>query len=459
MNNTDFASLRLSPALLENLQSLDFTVMTPIQAQSLPVILAGQDVIAKAQTGSGKTAAFGLGMLSALDPTRFQIQGLVLCPTRELADQVSKDLRRLARTLPNIKVVTLCGGVPLGPQIGSLEYGAHIVVGTPGRILKLLDMEKLNLHKLRMLVLDEADRMLDMGFEEAIQDVIRHTPPGRQTLLFSATYPDGIRTISKTVQRQPVEITAETNAKDLAIEQRFYEVEPSQRVEALGRLLRHFRPESTVVFCNTKADCQTVMDYLIDEGFSAQDLHGDLEQKDRDMVLIRFSNRSVSVLVATDVAARGLDIKDLDAVINFELAWDPEVHVHRVGRTGRAGQQGLALTLFAPRETPRLLALEDFLQQRVLQVPLSDVPVTAAQPAPPPMVTLCIQGGRKDKVRPGDILGALTGDAGIPGSEVGKIDIADNQSFVAIRRGSAGKALLRLRAGTIKGKNFRVRQI
>jgi ATP-independent RNA helicase DbpA len=457
--NTDFSTLPLPPALLDNLQSLDFTAMTPIQAHSLPDILKGRDVIAKAKTGSGKTAAFGLGILAKLDPARFQVQAVVLCPTRELADQVGKDIRKLARTLPNIKLLTLCGGTALGPQIGSLEYGAHIVVGTPGRIQKHLDMGTLRLDNLQTLVLDEADRMLDMGFEEAIRNVIKAMPAQRQTLLFSATYPDTIRKMSQSVQRNPLEVTVEAQHQDSTIEQLFFEVEPDQRLNALSRLLRHYRPESTVVFCNTKADCQDVVDALIDQGFSALDLHGDLEQRDRDLVLVRFANKSVSVLVATDVAARGLDIKDLSAVINYEPAWDPEVHVHRVGRTGRAGQQGLACTLFAPREAGRVAAIETYQKAPLTLLDVQTLDHGNDRPLPPPMITLAIQGGRKDKIRAGDILGALTGDGGIPGSEIGKIDIADMVSYVAVRRASAGRALGQLRNGRIKGRSFRARQV
>lgn len=457
--NNDFASLPLSQTLLDNLKSLDFHAMTPIQAKSLPDILQGRDVIAKAKTGSGKTAAFGLGILSRLEPSRFQVQAVVICPTRELADQVGKDIRKLARTLPNIKLVTLCGGTALGPQIGSLEYGAHIIVGTPGRIQKHLDMDTLRLDRLQTLVLDEADRMLDMGFEEAIRSVIKRMPDQRQTLLFSATYPDSILKMSQSVQRNPIEIMVEAQHRDSDIEQHFFEVSPEQKLDTLGKLLRHYQPESTVVFCNTKADCSDVVDFLADQGFSALALHGDLEQKERDLMLVRFANKSASVLVATDVAARGLDIKDLSAVINYEPAWDPEVHVHRVGRTGRAGQKGLALTLFSPREAGRIAAIENYQQTPITLKTPADLTHGNDRPLPPPMVTLAIQGGRKDKIRPGDILGALTGEAGISGADVGKIDVADMVSYVAIRRAAAGRALGQLRNGKIKGRSFRVRQI
>ncbi|MDD4907143.1 MAG: ATP-dependent RNA helicase DbpA, partial [Methylobacter tundripaludum] len=360
MSTAKFSSLALKPALLENIESLGYTHLTPIQAESLPHILEGRDVIAQAKTGSGKTAAFGIGLLSKLDLNSFRVQAMVVCPTRELADQVCKEIRRLARFTQNIKVLTLCGGVPFGPQRGSLEHGVHVVVGTPGRLQEHLGKRSLRLSNLKVLVLDEADRMLDMGFEEAITDVISYAPTHRQTLLFSATYTDPIREISQKFQFKPVSVSIETSHHDSDIEQRFYQVEKSKRTNALGYLLSYYRPESTVVFCNTKRDCQDVASSLENSGFTVQALHGDLEQKDRDQVLVRFSNKSCSVLVATDVAARGLDIKDMQAVINYDLPWDPEIYVHRIGRTGRAGKKGLALSLCTEQELNRVKAIEEY---------------------------------------------------------------------------------------------------
>lgn len=454
-----FSILDLPETQLHNLKELGYQQMTPIQAQSLPEILQGKDLIAKAKTGSGKTAAFGIGLLSRLQPKRYRVQTLVLCPTRELASQVAKELRRLARYLPNIKVLTLCGGQSIGPQIGSLQHGAHIVVGTPGRVKDHLRKKTLSLADLHTLVLDEADRMLEMGFNQDIRDIADQTPSDRQTLLFSATYPDEIKALSADFQTDPVEVSVESIHSDSKIQQRFYEVDRNDKADTLVKLLLHHRPTSCVVFCNTKQQCQELSQHLYNAGFSARALQGDMEQKDRDMVLVQFANRSCSILVATDVAARGLDIDDLDAVVNFDLPHDPEVYVHRIGRTGRAGKEGIALSLATPREVHKVHAIEDYCQQEANYADAAEIPASNAAPERPAMVTLCIAGGRKQKVRPGDLLGALTGDAGIPGAQVGKIDIYDFFSYVAIERPMARKALDRLLQGKIKGRKFKVRRL
>ena len=458
MNNSEFSSLNLSPALQENLTSLGYLQMTPIQAQSLPLVLEGKDLIAKAKTGSGKTAAFALGLLSRLNVNRVDVQALVLCPTRELADQVAQEIRRLARALPNVKLVTLCGGTPTAPQSATLSFGAHIAVGTPGRILKHLEQGTLELSSLETLVLDEADRMLDMGFGEDINKVISHAPARRQTLLFSATYPEGIAQMSRGVQRNPVEVSVESLHEGSAIEQKLYEVPAGQRLDALTWLLSHYQPSSCVVFCNTKRACNDVADHLAAKGFSALALNGDLEQRERDQVLVRFANGSATILVATDVAARGLDIKELGAVINYELTYDPEVHVHRIGRTGRAGQQGLALSLYQPNEAQRVNFIEEYQQA---PMPLGDLDTIGRdlKPMAPQMVTLSIDAGRKTKVRAGDILGALTGEGGIAGADVGKIQISEQYSYVAVKRQVASAALKRLQEGKIKGRSYRARKL
>ena len=458
MNNSEFSSLNLSPALQENLTSLGYLQMTPIQAQSLPLVLEGKDLIAKAKTGSGKTAAFALGLLSRLNINRVDVQALVLCPTRELADQVAQEIRRLARALPNVKLVTLCGGTPTAPQSATLGFGAHIAVGTPGRILKHLEQGTLELSSLETLVLDEADRMLDMGFGEDINRVISYAPERRQTLLFSATYPEGIAQMSRGVQRNPVEVSVESLHEGSAIEQKLYEVPFGQRLDALTWLLSHYQPSSCVVFCNTKRACNDVADHLAAKGFSALALNGDLEQRERDQVLVRFANGSATILVATDVAARGLDIKELGAVINYELTYDPEVHVHRIGRTGRAGQQGLALSLYQPSEAQRVNLIEEYQQA---PMPLGDLDSIGREikPIAPQMVTLSIDAGRKTKVRAGDILGALTGEGGIAGADVGKIQISEQYSYVAVKRQVASAALKRLQEGKIKGRSYRARKL
>ncbi|BBH43979.1 ATP-dependent RNA helicase [Pseudomonas sp. KU43P] len=457
--STAFATLPLSAAMLANLDALGYASMTPIQAQSLPVILKGQDLIAQAKTGSGKTAAFGIGLLNPINPRYFGCQALVLCPTRELADQVAKELRRLARAEDNIKILTLCGGVSLGPQIASLEHGAHIIVGTPGRIQQHLDKGTLVLDGLNTLVLDEADRMLDMGFFDAIAAIIGKTPSRRQTLLFSATYPAGIEQLAADFMRKPQQVKVESLHADNQIEQRFIEIDAQHRLEAVTRVLGHYRPQSCVAFCFTKQQCEDVVAHLTAKGIVAQALHGDLEQRDRDQVLTMFANRSSSVLVATDVAARGLDIDGLDMVINVELARDAEIHVHRVGRTGRAGEKGIAVSLVAPAEGHRAQAIEALQKSPLRWDQLDSLKSKGGEPLLPVMTTLCIAAGRKDKLRPGDILGALTGDAGIPGKQVGKIAIFDFQAFVAVERALAKQAMQRLNSGKIKGRALKVRII
>ncbi|RLM12493.1 ATP-dependent RNA helicase DbpA [Gibbsiella quercinecans] len=457
MSTVSFSSLPLPAAQLANLAELGYAAMTPVQAAALPAILQGQDVRAKAQTGSGKTAAFGIGLLDGINVAQVATQALVLCPTRELADQVSKELRRLARFTQNVKILTLCGGQPMGPQLDSLVHAPHIVVGTPGRVQEHLRKKTLLLDALKLLVLDEADRMLDMGFSEAIDDVIGYTPAQRQTLLFSATYPAEIEQISARVQRNPLVVEVENAQQAPAIAQRFYETRREQRPALLVAAIRHYQPSSCVVFCNTKRDCQSVFEALEAHGISALALHGDLEQRDRDQVLVRFANHSCRVLVATDVAARGLDIKELELVVNYELAFDPQVHVHRVGRTGRAGMSGAAITLCTPQEMPRANALEDYLQITLDWAPAAELNGASETPLEAEMVTLCIDGGRKAKIRPGDILGALTGEAGLTAADVGKIDMFPVHAYVAIRQASARRAVQQLKQGKIKGKSCKVR--
>ena len=457
MTTPTFNTLPLPKTILNNLTALGYTQMTPIQAESLPSILQGQDVIAQAQTGSGKTAAFSIGLLNRLNPEFFGCQALALCPTRELADQVAREIRRLARAIDNVKVLTLCGGQPMGPQTASLQHGAHIIVGTPGRVLKHLEQETLMLDGLNTLVLDEADRMLDMGFYDAIADVISQTPRQRQTLLFSATYPDGIHQLAETFMHAPAKIEVASLHDDSVIEQRFYELEPTQKPDALSRLLFSHRPQSCVVFCFTKQQCQEVVDNLWQQGISAAALHGDMEQRDRDQVLILFANRSLSVLVATDVAARGLDIDSLDLVINYELARDADTHIHRIGRTGRAGSSGLAISLVAPKEAKRANAIEEIQGVPLTWQPFDDIPATKKGDWQAPMITLNIAAGRKDKLRPGDILGALTADASISGDKVGKIVVTDFQAYVAVEREVAEIALTKLTNGKIKGRKRRAR--
>ena len=454
-----FADLALDPSLKAGLDALDYTTLTPIQAQALPAVLEGRDLIAQAPTGSGKTAAFGLGLLQGIDATATRTQALVLCPTRELADQVGKQLRKLATGIANLKLSVLCGGIPLGPQLASLTHAPHVVVGTPGRVLELVQKEALDLRKVRTLVLDEADRMLDMGFDEPIRALVKRTPKDRQTLLFSATFPDSIRELARQLLRDPAEVADGGDASAPDIEQRFYDVDPAHRQKAVAGLLLRHRPESAVVFCNTRKDVDEVAGSLRQFGFSALALHGDMEQRDRDEVLLQLANRSCNVLVASDVAARGLDVEDLAAVVNYELPTDVDAYRHRIGRTGRAGRRGLALSLVAPRENPRaeMVAAAQSRPPTRESSPLATG--RPAQPAQAPMTTLRIDGGKTDKLRAGDILGALTGDAGLPASAIGRIAIHPTRSYVAIAREQAARALKQLEAGKIKGRRFRVRPL
>ncbi len=455
--SASFKALSLSPDTLHNLDQLGYTEMTAIQAASLPLALAGQDLIAQASTGSGKTAAFGLPLVEKLTANFHAVQGLVMCPTRELADQVTTEIRRLARATINIKVVTLCGGVALRGQEQSLQHGAHVVVGTPGRILDHLTRGKLRLDSVKTLVLDEADRMLDMGFFEDMKQLIAHCPAQRQTLLFSATYPEGMAKLSAQFMRDPQTVKVQTVHAADKIRQVFFEVLEHQRLHAVSLLLNHFRPESTIAFCNTKQQCRQLLAVLQAQGFDALALYGELEQRERDQVLVQFANRSCSVLVATDVAARGLDISQLNAVINVDVTPDAELHIHRIGRTGRADAQGLALTLASLDEMGAVGRIEVLQGQASLWAEWSELSPAAGDKLQAPMRTLQIVGGRKEKIRAGDVLGAMTGEAGFKAEQIGKINVNEFSTYVAVDRAIADTAVERLSQGRIKGKTVRVR--
>jgi ATP-independent RNA helicase DbpA len=448
-----FSNLPLSKEMLHNLNEIGYKEMTPIQAEALPYILEGKDVIAQAKTGSGKTAAFGIGVLTKLQVKKFRVQSLVLCPTRELADQVAKELRLLARATHNVKILTLCGGAAFGPQLGSLRHGAHIIVGTPGRILKHLKKETLSLEDLEMLVLDEADRMLDMGFSEEINEVLSFTKKRKQTLLFSATYTDEIMDISKNLQHEAISVKTTSTEVANNITERFYEVQTHQKIDAIINILSNFKPENVIIFTNTKIDAKELAENLRKKKIDALAIHGDLEQYERNDVLVQFANRSCPVLIATDVAARGLDIKEMSMVINYDLPHGDETYTHRIGRTGRAGQDGLAFTLFSEYEADKAY---EYKNETRLFEDASELKTVNGFEMKPQYITLVIEGGKKDKVRAGDVLGALTGDAGLQGSSIGKIDIYERQSYVAIEAKLIDEAHKQLKNGKIKGKKFSV---
>ena len=438
-----FKTLALPSEMLDNLELLSYHDMTAIQEKSLPVILEGHDLIAQAKTGSGKTAAFGIGLLLKIDVSKFHPSALIIAPTRELAEQVAKELRKLARFKHNIKILTLYGGTPMRHQITSLEHGAHIIVGTPGRIRDHLSKGTLNLRFIHTVVLDEADRMLDMGFSEEIDKILADTPKTRQTLLFSATFTENIKSLCHAVTNEAKEVKVDTYHDSANIEEIYYEVDKGYKFESLIKVLQHHRPSSAIVFCNMKLDVDDVAADLQDAGFSALGLHGDLEQVDRDETLLQFANKSCAILVATDVAARGLDIPDVDVVINYDLPRNDETYTHRIGRTGRAGKSGkaLSLTTYAPDNTT--------------PISIHDLDVDETIMITSKMKTLCIQGGKKHKLRAGDILGALTSTKRIEGSSIGKIDLFPFYAYVAVEKQVAKKALDLLKTENIKGKKFK----
>ncbi len=461
-NALRFDQLTLTPATLHNLEQLGYTQMTPIQAASLPLTLAGHDLIAQASTGSGKTAAFGLPLIERLQSTgapSLPVQAVVLCPTRELADQVTQEIRRLARARQNVKVVTLCGGVALRGQTLSLEHGADVVVGTPGRILDHLERGSLSLAQVNTLVLDEADRMLDMGFFDDIAKVVRQCAKERQTLLFSATYPEGIAKLAAQFMRTPQTVKVEAQHSAHKIRQIYFEVSENQRLDVVSKLLAHFRPERTLAFCNTKQQCRDLVAVLQAQGISALALFGELEQRERDQVLVQFSNRSCSVLVATDVASRGLDVEGLEAVINVDVTPDPEIHIHRIGRTGRGDAEGLALTLASMDEMGAVGKIEVMQGRESAWEPLSSLKPAEGGPLQPPMRTLQIVGGRKEKIRAGDVMGALAGECGLTREQVGKINVNEFSTYVAVQAELAKKVETQLSRGKIKGKTVKVRLI
>ena len=449
-----FTTLHLTESMLENLGNMGYHEMTPVQAESLPHVLRGEDILAQAKTGSGKTAAFGIGLLHNLDVKLFRVQVLVICPTRELAEQVAGELRSIARFRHNIKIVTICGGVPFLPQQISLEHQAHIVVGTAGRIEQHLGRGTMNLDHLTALVLDEADRMLDIGFADSIETIMGHVPKRRQTLLFSATFPESILELSTRFQKNAHRVVVDIDHKENAIRHNFYESKWEAKADVVAQILDRYRPASALIFCNTKLNCSSLSASLGAKGFSSLAIHGDLLQKDRTEVLVRFSNGSSPILVATDVAARGLDISGLSAVINFDLPFEPEVYIHRIGRTGRAGKQGMAFSLMTPKERFRLDEINLIMGTAFELSDIKTLEISTQGEALPPMVTLSINGGRKGKIGPGDILGALTRDSRIAASSVGKISCFDFYSYVAIESSVADEAEEVLSKNKIKGRHF-----
>jgi len=419
---TDFSKLKLKPELFANLSDLGYTEMTLVQAETLPLLIDGADVLARAKTGSGKTAAFGLGILNSLDAELFKVQTLVLCPTRELADQVAKEIRRLARAIPNIKIMSVCGGAPLRDQTNSLQRSPHIIVGTPGRVHKHLRGGTIDLANLQTLVLDEADRMLDMGFMDELDAILAYVPSRRQTLLFSATYPEAIADVSARIQRNPKTIDVTGDEQAVQVTQTWCSVTRENRNAELVRVLRAWGGELNLVFCNTRIDCAEVARYLQREKIVAIALHGDLDQAQR-----------------------------------YELSPQAEVYVHRIGRTGRAGKTGVAVSLVEEREMWRLEEIEKALPDALIQKRGIPDAKRGDETLTPRVTTIQISGGRKNKLRPGDLLGALTAEGGIPGDAVGSIDLFDSYAYVAVKNAHVQKAQRQLNDRPIKGRKYRAR--
>jgi ATP-independent RNA helicase DbpA len=459
---TAFGDLPLLPALLGVVAELGFEQLTPIQAQSIPPLLAGKDLVGQSKTGSGKTAAFALPLLQRLDLSKRELAGLVVCPTRELSAQVARELRKLGRNLPGLSVLVLAGGEAVRDQTRALEKGVHLAVGTPGRILDHLQRRSLKVHAVASVVLDEADRMLDMGFQEDVGKILKALPKERQTAFFSATFPASIRALSSKYQREPLHVRVDDvdddqppQTKELVVH-----VEDPQKLDALRWVFAQYPHEAALIFANMKLTVAEIAKALGRGGGSVASLHGDLEQFDRDRVMAKFRNGSTRVLVATDVAARGIDLEKLDLVVNFELPAQPEVYVHRIGRTGRAGHVGLAVSLCSRAEQPKLEAIELFTGSALVAVSREraapEVPAVRSSARDAKMETLRLAGGRKDKLRPGDILGALTGEAGgLAGTDIGKIEIHERFAYVAVAKSVSQKALSSLNEGRIKGKRFK----
>ncbi|RXK00231.1 ATP-dependent RNA helicase DbpA [Arcobacter sp. CECT 8986] len=454
MNN--FNKLNLRDGFLENLTSLNYISMTNIQEKSLPILLKNNNIIAQSKTGSGKTVSFSIPIVNKLNNKKFAIQTMVICPTRELANQVAKEIKRLCRFIDNIKVLTLCGGVPYKPQVHSLFHKAHIVVGTPGRILKHISENNIELENIDTLVLDEADKMLDMGFYDDIIKIVDALPKNRQNMLFSATYDEQIIELSKNITDEAIFVQDESVHKKEKITQVFYEVDESQKIDAVENLIHKHNAKSVLIFCNRKYKCEEIADAIFDKGFDSVVLHSDLDQNQRDETIVLFSNKSYPIMIATDVAARGLDITDIDLVINYDIAKDEKVHTHRVGRTARASSNGTAVTLYENSDMDIVLSIKEQFEDISFSKVEELEDIAKDNNLKPIYATLYINGGKKDKLRAGDIVGTLINKAQLHKDDIGNIDIFRFHSYVAVKKEFEKKALDCLNRNRIKQKEFKV---
>ena len=526
METLRFEDLNLLPEIEKAVKYMGFEEASPIQAKAIPAMQSGRDIIGQAQTGTGKTAAFGIPLLQKIDPRNKKLQAIVLCPTRELAIQVADEIRNLGKYLHGLKVLPIYGGQDIVKQIRSLKSGTQLVIGTPGRVMDHMRRKTVKMDDIHTVVLDEADEMLNMGFREDIETILSGVPEERQTVLFSATMPKPILDITKKFQKD-AEIIKVTK-KELTvpnIEQYYYEVRPKNKEEVLSRLLDLYSPRLSVVFCNTKKQVDTLVNGLIGRGYFAAGLHGDLKQSQRDRVMQSFRKGKTDILVATDVAARGIDVDDIEAVFNYDLPQDDEYYVHRIGRTGRAGREGRSFTFVNGKELYKLKEIQRYCKTKIYaqKVPsINDVANTKMEhildkvdtvverenlslmlnaieekidasdytsldlaaallkmymgmvqedaeeerdedidfgdtgAEEPGMVRLFINVGKKQRIRPGDILGAIAGESGMPGKLIGSIDMFDKYTFVEVPREYAGEVLNAMKSAKIKGNTIAI---
>lgn len=454
---TSFKDLKLKPELLKGLQELEFTTPTPIQASAIPLLLQGHDVAGQAETGSGKTAAFGLPLLHSLNTDLKQVQALVLVPTRELAVQVRQELKQLGKHIANLKISAFYGGHAFSQERASLAHPPQVLVGTPGRLTDHLNRRTLDLTLVKQLILDEADKLLEMGFEEEVDQIVAALPSNRQTILFSATMSEGVKELIAASLQNPQFVKATATTIPDQVKLVGIKVEHTQRNEAVLNLLKGIAAAGTVVFVNTRAAADELTILLQAEGLVARTLHGGMEQPDRDKAMTLFRNGTTQILVATDIAARGLDIDALQHIVHFELPIDAAAYLHRSGRTGRAGKSGTVYTLATARDEQKLrdwelLSMDEWLKANALHKTSAKKTAAADKAA---FATIHISGGRKDKISPRDIVGAMIAEAGLKAAEIGKIEVQDRQSFVAVPAAAVNTAIDSLNNGKIKGRKYK----
>ncbi len=521
MENIKFEQMNLSPEICRAIEDMGFEEATPIQSQSISKIMQGKDIIGQSQTGTGKTAAFGIPCLEKIDSENKKLQALILCPTRELAIQVSEEFKKLVKYKENIRIIPIYGGQPIERQIFALKKGAQVIIGTPGRVMDHMRRRTLKMETVKMVVLDEADEMLDMGFREDIEQILTKVTSEHQTVLFSATMPKEILDLTKKFQKEPSLI--KVTRKELtipSIEQVYFEVKEKNKLDAISRLVDLYDPGLSIIFCNTKKRVDELVEQLQARGYFAEGLHGDLKQPQRDRVMQKFRSRNIEILVATDVAARGIDVDDIDIVFNYDLPQDEEYYVHRVGRTGRAGKTGKAFTFVVGKELYKLKDIMKYTKAKIIQQRLpsindieeakinvfveklksviddnhltkyiniveeivdddynsmdiaaallkmslgdlstnnvKDEDIEDTGSSEESMARLFINVGRKDGIRPKDVLGAIAGETGIPGKVIGTIDIYDNYTFVEVPKEYAKEVLFRMKNNQIKGNKINI---